>query len=301
MSALKRNPDLLKSLLRTDREANWELALRILSQDPNPASFHSILDHHPRKMSLCFQFGLISLLKKMAPAILEVKDHPLEDLLRFNQLPSLEELYLRNNQLDKMEAPLELPRLKILRIYDNPIKEISAPIFQHESLEHFALNNSLLEQIPTPGQKPTNIQQLSIRKGRLKYLSDHISTFPYLNTLELAENQIETLSPAIQNLKQLRQLYLGRNQLVQLPKALERLENLEVLDLSQNQFRHFPKEICYLKKLKVLHLSTNFIKRLPEEIQQLRHLELLSLESNPIPEKTRTCLADLLPDCRFIF
>lgn len=171
-------------------------------------------------------------------------------------------LYLHNCGLTTVpEVVFRCPKLRILEISANPLRELPAELEELTGLEELILNNNQLEALP-----PT--------LGRLQGLQQLI----------LSHNPLEAIPSFLPELSGLRRLDLAGLGLSTLPAGIDRLVDLEWLDVSDNRLARLPESVGGLRRLRQLHLSGNRLRRLPASLTTLPALEQLDASRNRLSE-----------------
>ena len=146
-----------------------------------------------------------------------IKD--MDEIKGLENLSSLEELHLCNNQLTSISNKIfNLKRLKILLLNDNRLTSIPESISRLSSLETLNLENNQLSSLPNSLNKLTSLEELILNDNHFTSVPECINKLRSLQTLYLQLNQLKSLPEWIGKLKSLRQLYLTANELKFLPE-----------------------------------------------------------------------------------
>ncbi|GKB16554.1 leucine-rich repeat protein [Tanacetum coccineum] len=189
-----------------------------------------------------------------------------------NQLPNLEYLQLRDNELTGILPPSisNCSQLQVLEMGGNNIRGKLTVDFSklRDIYEIFLHTNNF--------------------HGDMRFV-DSLKNCTRLLTLDINDcNLIGVLPISIGNLSdQLKFLNLGRNQLFgSLPSSIGSLVGLTILDLGPNRFKgKIPTAIGKLQKLQYLSLSSNqFSGPIPNDIGNLSLLNKLYLSSNKLED-----------------
>ncbi len=231
---------------------------------------------------------------------------------KINELENLEQLNLSYIKMKKLPEKLyELSNLKILRLYETEIEEISESIGKLKNLEEldlscikmkklpdklYELSNlkrlwldyTKIEEISESIGKLKNLEQLGLNFTSIKKLPEEICRLSNLKILSLVGRRVEELPESIGKLKNLEQLDLRHTRIKKLPEEIYKLSNLKILWLEETEIEEIPESIGRLKNLEQLDLSHTSIKKLPEEIYNLGSLKILRLSQTKIEEITES-------------
>ncbi|XP_049310915.1 uncharacterized protein LOC105233750 isoform X1 [Bactrocera dorsalis] len=155
------------------------------------------------------------------------------------------------------------------------------------------LTNRKLKDFPKTGTKYnlTDTVMADLSRNRFCELPEEITTFSFLETLQLYHNTIRSIPESVKHLTSLTYLDLRSNQLAALPREICFLP-LQVLLVSNNRLATLPDELGRMERLTDLDASYNQLSTLPARIGELRSLRSLSLRSNQLMYLPRelTCL-----------
>ncbi|KAJ5079564.1 hypothetical protein M0811_14433 [Anaeramoeba ignava] len=216
--------------------------------------------------------------------------------------PSLLHLKLSFNLLDSKQfpkLPQHFPNLRTLKIFANPISNISC-INQFPNLTHFefGLNNisssferhifdckqiSILKSdfchfrlIPQGIKHLSNLEQIYVRGHKLNLMPAHIGSLRNLRIVDLSFNLIPNISDEICQLPNLESLILDHNKIQQVNPKITQLRYLQILSLSYNFIKELPKNFFEFSHLKKLYLIGNEINYDPQ-FSKLTSLEFCDL------------------------
>ncbi len=181
---------------------------------------------------------------------------------QINMLKNLEELYLFNNQISKIQRLNYLKNLKVLNLTSNEIKRL-------EGLD--SLNN---------------LQLFEFDWNKI----DTLPETPYwskVENLNLSNSKLDKLPVGFEQLNSLKTLDLINNQLEYIPAQVHQLANLEELNLTINQISSV-EGLEKLKNLKKLYISTAFL----EDKNSLKPFENIIEDNTDYTEWVRICLQD---------
>ena len=201
----------------------------------------------------------------------------------FNNMPQLEELYLRGNKLTEIAAGVFPSSLTLLSIRENP---------SGQQNKVFSLTRDTLANL-------SNLSYLDMKYLRLNsVLSDELDDLVNLQILQMRNTGLRDLvGPVFRNLANLVVLDLGENQeMVSLSSNFSvGLENLEMLfldhcsidfppfqiDSDRNPDENFDGPFSHLSGLSYLVIHNNKISSLdPRLMANLTGLELLYMSDN---------------------
>ncbi|CAE7510557.1 atk [Symbiodinium sp. CCMP2592] len=233
-----------------------------------------------------------------------VSGNQLVSLPNFTQNPRLRVLDVSENNLKNLEDATfsHLHRLRVLDLGRNNLLNVSDHTFAGlTSLQKLDLGSNKLEQLPeTVFQNLTSLQQLDLHSNKLAELPETVfQGLTSLQTLDLRYNNLELPEQVFQGLTSLQKLDLRWNQLAELPETVfQGLTSLETLELFYNKLAELPAAVFQgLTSLETLKLHDNKLAELPEKVfHGLTSLETLELNSNnlaELPEKVFQGLTSL--------
>lgn len=203
-------------------------------------------------------------------------------------LDELEELYLKNNNLEKVGDKIfsYKQNLEILDFSHNKLKDFSiaeVPILNRLNLGYNRINSIAFLKSATL----KNLQILILCNNNINTIDSSVfKNFPVLNTLHLQSNRLKLKNDSFTGLSELRVLLLSNNSLEILPtNVFKDLKNLHTLDLSQNKLKHLDQTEIFqsLIELEVLNISFNLIENLNYNIlQPLEDLRVLDIAGNKL-------------------
>lgn len=129
-----------------------------------------------------------------------------------------------------------------------------------------------IERIPYASSCKT----LSLAQNYFTHISDHISIFKNIVSLNLANNYL-TSANFVKHLPQLQFLALAHNFIKKFSGKIQQLNSLEKLDLSRNRLTAVSIKKDALNKLKHLVLHTNYItifKKAPNSLKNIIQIDL---------------------------
>jgi len=131
------------------------------------------------------------------------------DLYTDNELATVTELNLAENDISRIEGLKRLPNLKILELGANQIDEISG-LEEAPDLEILSLTQNRIKRIE--GLEPlVGLKELYLGRNLIEKI-ENLSSLVNLEVLNLEWNKIRTIE-GLGNLKSLRWLIIGGNQL----------------------------------------------------------------------------------------
>jgi hypothetical protein len=172
----------------------------------------------------------------------------------WQQLPHLESLDLRHNQIKQIPAGLEqLQQLQQLRLADNRITQVQADLAQLPKLKHLDLSQNRLRKLPL---FPDSLEILDLSDNKLKAFP--ISSYPATSLLHLN---------------------LANNKIGLIDTLAVAYPNLQFINLSACKLRYLP---ALPTKLYALNISKNQVTALPPNWQQIDRLQRLDLARTPL-------------------
>ena len=156
-------------------------------------------------------------------------------ILKYN---TLDQLDLRNNNLQRLPAPLDLPNLVQLYLGGNPAlhqDETWALLGQLPILRILGLHAMNLGQIPEPILNYGQLMALDLSDNPLPSLPVGLYQLTNLEVLNIAQTQLVTLPAVVNQLPQLKVLYVDACPGLSLSQTLERVAELPLEVLSARQ------------------------------------------------------------------
>ncbi len=191
----------------------------------------------------------------------------LSDIQLVQEIKTLEELDLRDNQIQDVSPLASLEHLEELNLRNNGITQLEAVHFDaitHLPLERLSLRHNVNEK----EERLTDIRSLA-----------EIET---LEELELRDNQIEELTP-LRQLTGLEVLDLGENRFTSI-EALADLDQLKELNLRNNAIESI-EPLAQLTDLKYLNIHSNDQIASLAPLAGLVQLETLIMRHVPIRDE----------------
>jgi RHS repeat-associated protein len=205
------------------------------------------------------------------------------------QLGSLQELYLKNNNISAVEGLSRLTQLNYLYLDKNELSSLTG-IDSLTSLTELGLGGNQFTTVPNISGL-TYLVKLFLDNNQLNSLPSYISGLTQLQVLYLNGNQLSTI-PSLGQLTQLQVLAINDNHLSAIPD-LSNLKVLRELFLSNldkrkvNTFTTVP-DLSALTLLQVLYLNDNQFTEIPAYIGGFSQLTQLGINGNQL-----TSLPDL--------
>lgn len=184
------------------------------------------------------------------------------------------------------EAIFDLPELKILELYSNPVNFKFNNIGTASKLTELRLDSTGLESLDGIGKAPA-LTVLDVRFNNLnKRLNPEVLELEYLRYLNMASNQMTGNLPVdyFSDMMYLKTLRLGSNEFTGGIPSFSANNRLTTLDLSNNNFRstipeNFLDAQTYSTPI-VIDLSSNEIRGdIPVALERFQHLTLYLREN----------------------
>jgi len=210
-------------------------------------------------------------------------------------LNTLEELDLSNNKIEAIPKEIQnLKNLVVLKLDNNPIREIHDNIKFLSRLRHLSLSNTFLEKLPSIFQDLKSLEHLRLDNLPFIFTKDFegqysgYDNFPqgmFLNFL--TQPCFRTIIPIDVDgiwVKQLSTLFSqydldSKGELDE--KQINTFNQTYLLDSTKfPRFKRFPMEICQLVNIKHLEICNWGIESVPSELSNLTGLEHLNLSNN---------------------
>ncbi|CAK1542778.1 unnamed protein product [Leptosia nina] len=201
-------------------------------------------------------------------------------------LPVLHTLILKRNRITHIDhnAFVNTPALRVLRLEDNMLTELSPAIHVLPLLEDLSLANNRIERVSLGLQTCSRLSRLELRGNPLSQLHPQaVEHLPRLTTLILSEARGLPSVPSLNGSTRLRTLRLDHARLIRLPPHLcVHAPQLRALDIRSNQLSEVP-DLHECSELRVLDMSDNNIESIGDgALRGLRRLHDLLLARNRI-------------------
>nr|XP_043624801.1 protein phosphatase 1 regulatory inhibitor subunit PPP1R7 homolog [Erigeron canadensis] len=192
-----------------------------------------------------------------ALTILDVSSYQLHDLDSVEFPPSLVEIDLTANRLNKLDSRISnLSHLKKLSLRQN--------LFDDAGVQPLSSWTSI-----------SALEELVLRDNQLKTIPD-VSIFETLLVFDVSFNEISSMSGLSKASTTLKELYVSKNEVAKI-EEIEHFSELQILELGSNRLRVM-ENMQNLTKLQELWLGRNRIKSI--NLCGLRCIKKLSLQSN---------------------
>jgi len=193
-------------------------------------------------------------------------------------LSSLQGLFLDNCQLRMVPISENLPNLRLLRLENNEISDISPLAKQFPALEQLWLSGNRISDISMLANL-SSLWKLQLSKNDISDIGS-CKSLENLKHLDLSNNKIADLSP-LRELSQLEDLKLDSNLITDISplKDTIRLKNLSIASNNINSI----SEIIEIKDLGKLDIRGNQIGSV-SPLSSLKNLQELLLSSNKITD-----------------
>ena len=203
----------------------------------------------------------------------------ISDIKPITQLPNLEKLYLKSNEITDITLISSLTKLKSLGLGSNKISNME-PLRTLINITWLNLSDNKISDI-TSLQTLTNITYLALNENKISDITP-ISSLTNLEKLYLYNNEITDITP-LSSLTKLKTLGLGENEISNI-SPLQTLTNITYLALNENKISDITP-ISSLTNLEKLYLYNNEITDI-SPLQTLTNITLLSAYANKINDIT---------------
>lgn len=194
---------------------------------------HKLYLQHNMLLTLPFEIVRFSKLKS-----LDLSNNSLTHINDFLlQLPELQALYLKNNNLNDDGLPKDLTvltNLRELNISGNHLTRFPNQLYEMHNLRYLYLGNNQITEILPDVKAMQSLYVLHLGGNLLKTVPAELGELQLLQALVLCENQLGRLPRSIANLTRLRSLLLHKNNLCCLPVGIVKLRGLLELSLRDN-------------------------------------------------------------------
>nr|XP_043637253.1 protein phosphatase 1 regulatory inhibitor subunit PPP1R7 homolog [Erigeron canadensis] len=190
-------------------------------------------------------------------ASLDGSSYQLHDLDSIEFLPSLVEIDLTANRLNKLDSRISnLSHLKKLSLRQN--------LFDDAGVQPLSSWTSI-----------SALEELVLRDNQLKSIPD-VSIFETLLVFDVSFNEISSMSGLSKASNTLKELYVSKNEVTKI-EEIEHFSELQIRELGSNRLRVM-ENLQNLTKLQELWLGRNRIKSI--NLCGLKCIKKLSLQSN---------------------
>lgn len=222
---------------------------------------------------------------KAAVRIVNVWENQLKDATPLTAFPNLQELYMRDNHLTRIDPLLNIHSLLLLNLQRNRL-EGPLPVLKLPNLKYLDLSNNQLTSVNALCESSLDkLAQMFLGYNLLEEMPT-INNCPELETIHCQMNKITSLDAfAKSKFPRLAKLHSCGNQVRKFPE-LHFLE-LTVVWLHLNKIEDISNlERCSLPKLDLVRLNDNLIEcALP--VLRLPKLRRLELHNNRMRDCTR--------------
>uniref|UniRef100_A0A915BNH5 PPM-type phosphatase domain-containing protein n=1 Tax=Parascaris univalens TaxID=6257 RepID=A0A915BNH5_PARUN len=215
-------------------------------------------------------------------------------------LPQVETISAHHNSIRRLPYRIfmNVASLKNLFLNDNDIERLPE-VIENCSLEVLSLHNNHIEQLPLDLLRCAHkLRNLNVSNNRLPSLpvANPVVDLNRLQLLRAASNRIdESVIPTVVSCRRLRLLDLSYNQLRFFDDScLMRLTALEEVNLSSNRLTSVSPAFGMLPNLQILRLHSNLITSMPD-LSHSPSLFLIDISSNELENlNTDMCMAKTL-------
>ena len=118
-----------------------------------------------------------------------------------------------------------------------------------EHLTVLDLSNNKFQRIPPEINALVNLEQLILKRNKIRYLQFDFSQLSKLKIISLKGNMLEKFPRQILNLTNLQELSIAHNFITEIPDDIKKLTNLRVFFADSNKITKLPAELAELKEL----------------------------------------------------
>nr|XP_054762643.1 leucine-rich repeat-containing protein 1-like [Lytechinus pictus]XP_054762645.1 leucine-rich repeat-containing protein 1-like [Lytechinus pictus] len=199
-------------------------------------------------------------------------------------LPRIQILSLSGNDLKELPSSIgSLEELRILSANENEIAVLSTALFQLHRLEELHLLGNRLKHLSPEICHLKNLKNLTVEDNQLSDFPSTLGDLENLHTLEASENHLESLPVNFGNLRNLAILNIGRNKLLELPDSFGDLPSLQYVDVSNNYLQELTPRLASASRCLVKFTAAdNLFKKFPPWIAELTHIQEIYLGNNYI-------------------
>lgn len=161
------------------------------------------------------------------------------------ELKNLEALYLKSDQLEKLDFPFEkLSKLKVFYIQAPKLETLPENLLTHPSLETLSASECHINSLEILPQQNFNLKTLLLNKNKLDQVPQYLEHLESLENLNLSDNKLSALPEVLRLLNNLKTLSLNRNQLTHIPiELIKNWKSLHSLSLDGNKFTQETRQI----------------------------------------------------------
>jgi Leucine-rich repeat (LRR) protein len=206
------------------------------------------------------------------------------------EMETLEVLYFDAIGSDNLPLLIgNLRRLKILRINNCRLTELSHTLGHLKNLNTLDLRRCNLKQLPEEIGELAQLEYLYLDGNNLEELPKSISKLSHLKVLSLTKSTsyrtgLTHFPESICNIMSLTHLYLDGQPLASIPEEIGNLINLEELSLDNTKISSIPDTVGKLINLKQLNVRNCKLTSLPDSLTQLSFLQTVNIQGNILSE-----------------
>ena len=206
-------------------------------------------------------------------AILNLNHNKLKELPNTNDLQTLNELYLIDNEIQTIDQSKLHSQLRVLHLASNKISVFPEVGISYKELKELNLSNNGLSSLPSNVfSSLINLRKLYMAANNLSNLPQSIGFLLQLQELDLSHNKFTDFPQLLLHLTHLTNINLTNNLITQLPKNMSQLTNLQIIDLSCNNISScYPIFGC--TNLKSVSFAFNKQLTIPNLLTNMKTLE----------------------------
>lgn len=236
----------------------------------------------------CTDYSFFKVFKQLRYLEIAYNDEFSELPVAFNALTNLEELTIRQTNLQSIDWEWEcLNKLVHLTLESNQIVTIPSSFHWHQSLESLSFSGNPITSIQLQGNVDApNLSYLSLGETNLESCTIPNGSFKGLERLYLYGSRLQEIPVALLKLPQLKQLYFSNNNLSSFEAANLIINNsITYLDISSCHLTEIPLWIQFFEGIFELLLEDNLISTLPDWLGTMPYLTVIQLKGTLVSKE----------------